>query len=55
MTEHRLQQPIDALWERRDSLSPATGGEARATVDAALDALDSGALRVAEPARRAGR
>ena len=49
MTDHRLQQPIDALWERRDSLSPATGGEARATVEAALEALDSGELRVAEP------
>ncbi|HET8997059.1 MAG TPA: 2,3,4,5-tetrahydropyridine-2,6-dicarboxylate N-succinyltransferase [Acetobacteraceae bacterium] len=48
MTEHRLQQPIDALWERRDTLSPATGGEARAVVDAALDAMDSGELRVAE-------
>lgn len=48
MTEHRLQQPIDALWEQRDSLSSATGGEARATVEAALEALDSGELRVAE-------
>ena len=50
MTEHRLQSPIDALWERRDTLSPATGGDARAVVEAALDALDSGELRVAEPA-----
>jgi 2,3,4,5-tetrahydropyridine-2,6-dicarboxylate N-succinyltransferase len=49
MTEHRLQSPIDALWDRRDSLSPATGGDARAVVEAALDALDSGELRVAEP------
>lgn len=52
MTEHSLQRPIEALWERRDSLSPATGGEARQTVEAALDALDSGAVRVAEPTSR---
>ena len=49
MTEHRLQSPIDALWERRDTLSPATAGDSRAAVEAALDALDSGELRVAEP------
>ncbi len=49
MTEHQLQQPIDALWERRDGLSASTGGEAREVVESALEALDSGALRVAEP------
>ena len=49
MTQHALQQPIEELWERRDALSPATGGEARGMVDAALDLLDTGAERVAEP------
>ena len=49
MGEHALQQPIDELWERRDSLSSATGGAAREAVEAALDALDAGAERVAEP------
>lgn len=39
---------IDAAWERRDSLSPATGGEIRDAVEAALDGLDRGELRVAE-------
>ena len=48
MTEHRLQQPIDALWERRDGLSSKTTGADREVVDAALEALDSGELRVAE-------
>ncbi len=49
MSQHALQQPIEDLWERRDSLSSATGGAARQAVEAALDALDSGAVRVAEP------
>jgi 2,3,4,5-tetrahydropyridine-2-carboxylate N-succinyltransferase len=50
MTEHRLQQPIEELWERRETLSSATKGDARDAVEAALDALDSGQVRVAEKA-----
>ena len=49
MSQYALQQPIEELWERRESLSSATGGEARGAVEAALDLLDSGAARVAEP------
>ena len=49
MSQHALQQPIEELWERRDSLSAKTGGGARDAVEAALDALDTGAARVAEP------
>jgi 2,3,4,5-tetrahydropyridine-2,6-dicarboxylate N-succinyltransferase len=52
MTEHPLQAPIEALWERRDRLSPATSGDARQAVEAALEALDAGATRVAEPTGR---
>ena len=48
MSQHALEQPIEALWEGRDALSPKTGGEARGVVEAALDALDSGTVRVAE-------
>ncbi len=44
-----LRLRIEALWDTRDTLSPATGGEPRETVRAALDALDSGRLRVASP------
>ena len=51
MSQYALQQPIEELWERRESLSSATGGEARGAVEAALDLLDSGAARVAEPSR----
>ncbi|HEY1410658.1 MAG TPA: 2,3,4,5-tetrahydropyridine-2,6-dicarboxylate N-succinyltransferase, partial [Rhodopila sp.] len=48
MSQHTLQQPIEDLWERRDALSSSTKGEARDAVEAALDALDSGQVRVAE-------
>ena len=44
-----LRNSIEALWDGRDKLTPAAGAEARAAVDAALDALDAGRLRVAEP------
>ncbi|MGE0723754.1 MAG: 2,3,4,5-tetrahydropyridine-2,6-dicarboxylate N-succinyltransferase [Alphaproteobacteria bacterium] len=44
----RLQPIIDAAWEQRDKLSPATTGETRSAVDAALDAMDGGKARVAE-------
>jgi 2,3,4,5-tetrahydropyridine-2-carboxylate N-succinyltransferase len=49
MTDHPLRQPVEALWEQREQLSSATGGGARETVEAALDALDAGTVRVAEP------
>ncbi len=45
-----LEAEIARLWESRADLSPATGGEARAAVEAALDLLDSGEARVAAPA-----
>jgi 2,3,4,5-tetrahydropyridine-2-carboxylate N-succinyltransferase len=43
-----LEQTIEALWEARDTLSPATTGDARDAVVAALNLLDSGERRVAE-------
>ncbi len=45
---------IDAAWENRADISAATTGEAREAVAAALDMLDSGAARVAEPANSNG-
>ena len=44
-----LQERIEAIWQRRETLSAATIGEDRDAVDAALDGLDDGSLRVAEP------
>lgn len=44
----QLQPAIDAAWEGRDKLNTSTKGEAREAVEATLEALDSGALRVAE-------
>jgi 2,3,4,5-tetrahydropyridine-2-carboxylate N-succinyltransferase len=50
----KLQPSIEALWERRDGVSPATGGDDRKAVEAALEALDEGRARVAEPDGRGG-
>ncbi|TCI00458.1 2,3,4,5-tetrahydropyridine-2,6-dicarboxylate N-succinyltransferase [Roseococcus sp. SYP-B2431] len=44
-----LQSTIESLWEKRDTLSAATQGEPREAVEAALEMLDSGKARVAEP------
>ena len=48
-TQLDLQAAIAAAWERRAELSPASAGADRDAVDAALELLDSGAARVAEP------
>jgi len=48
MNDSRLQSLIDDAWEARDSLSASTRGEVRDAVDAALQGLDEGRLRVAE-------
>ena len=55
MEDSRLQHMIDTAWENRESLSPRSGGEARDAVEAALAALDSGRLRVAEKRDDSGR
>ncbi len=44
-----LRPEIEQLWEQRDTLSAQTAGPARRAVEEALAALDTGALRVAEP------
>ena len=49
-----LEAAVDAAWEEREGVSPATEGPIRGAVHATLDALDSGALRVAEPPEEAG-
>ncbi len=43
-----LEAIIDSAWDKRESLGPATTGEARTAVDTALAALDSGDARIAE-------
>jgi len=44
----QLEAAIDAAWDARDTISPATTGAVRDAVDAALSLLDSGERRVAE-------
>jgi len=49
MTDHAaLETAIDAAWEARAEITPATGGETREAIETALTLLDSGAARVAE-------
>ena len=48
MSTAELQATIDGAWEAREGVTAGTKGEVRDAVDAALDALDGGSLRVAE-------
>ena len=48
MSYAALEAAIDAAWEARDTITPATRGETRTAIEATLAALDSGTLRVAE-------
>src|SRR5258705_9183876 len=52
MNNAQLEATIDAAWEARETINPATRGAVRDAVEAALAALDSGTLRVA--AKEAG-
>jgi 2,3,4,5-tetrahydropyridine-2-carboxylate N-succinyltransferase len=49
-----LEARIADLWERRSTITPATTGADREAVAAALELLDSGAARVAEPDGQGG-
>ena len=48
MSVQELEPIIEAAWEDRDNITLDTQGDVRGAVNAALDALDSGAARVAE-------
>ena len=44
----QLEAAIEAAWEARDQITPATTGETREAIEDTLNALDGGGLRVAE-------
>lgn len=48
MSNADLERAIEAAWEVRDTITPATDGESRQAIEDTLNALDSGSLRVAE-------
>lgn len=48
MSGDGLRGAIERAWDERDTLGPHTRGEIREAVEAALDGLDRGELRVAE-------
>jgi len=45
---HPLQTTIDELWERRTELSPQSPADTIAAINAIVDELDAGKIRVAE-------
>ncbi|WP_126171955.1 2,3,4,5-tetrahydropyridine-2,6-dicarboxylate N-succinyltransferase [Altericroceibacterium xinjiangense] len=53
MTSQDLEAAIEAAWETRDQVNPGSI-EVREPVDAALELLDSGSARVAEPDGQGG-
>ncbi|TMV94016.1 2,3,4,5-tetrahydropyridine-2,6-dicarboxylate N-succinyltransferase [Thioclava sp. BHET1] len=48
MSNAALETAIEAAWDARDTITPATTGETREAIEDTLNALDSGTLRVAE-------
>ncbi|MEP5762450.1 MAG: 2,3,4,5-tetrahydropyridine-2,6-dicarboxylate N-succinyltransferase [Litoreibacter sp.] len=48
MSNAQLETAIETAWENRDTITPATTGEAREAIEDTLQALDGGTLRVAE-------
>ncbi|MEQ8814342.1 MAG: 2,3,4,5-tetrahydropyridine-2,6-dicarboxylate N-succinyltransferase [Thalassobaculum sp.] len=49
MSTSQMQAVIDAAWENRAEIGVNTKGEVRDAVEAALEGLDNGSLRVATP------
>jgi 2,3,4,5-tetrahydropyridine-2-carboxylate N-succinyltransferase len=47
LKQNDLETILNAAWEARDTLGPASQGESRDAVEAALDLLDKGEARVA--------
>ncbi len=48
MSNAQLEAAVEAAWDTRDQITPATTGETREAILDTLNALDSGQLRVAE-------
>ena len=48
MLHAELEAAVEAAWEDRDAITPETRGPGREAIEATLEALDTGALRVAE-------
>ena len=48
MSNAQLETAIEAAWDARDTITTSTKGEVREAIETTMNALDSGALRVAE-------
>ena len=49
MSSDNVQESVEKAWEERDSITSDTKGAVRDAVEAALNGLDAGRYRVAEP------
>ena len=48
MSNEQLEKAIEAAWDARSAITPSTTGKTREAIEATLNALDTGKLRVAE-------
>ena len=53
MSHTDLEAAVEAAWDARDTITPATKGPHRDAIAATLEVLDKGKLRVAERAQTA--
>ena len=49
MSNASLQSTVEAAWDKRDGINAQTKGDVREAIETALELLDSGQARVAEP------
>ena len=54
MSTAELASTIEEAWNNREEISSSTKGPIRDAVEAALDALDSGQVRVSEKNKASG-
>ena len=52
MNIEKIKSVIDRVFDNNEDVNPNTSGEIRASIETALDCLDKGELRVAEPLGR---
>ena len=49
MNIEKIKSVIDRVFDNNEDVNPNTSGEIRVSIETALDFLDKGELRVAEP------
>ena len=49
MNIEKIKSVVDRVFDNNEDVNPNTSGEIRVSIETALDCLDKGELRVAEP------